>query len=130
MAFITLVSLVFISAVSVLYVAKRWLQVKHALPLPPGPAGVPFLGNVNDMPKPGILECHHWLRHKDRYGPISSVTVLGQTFVTINDLDIAFELLRDRSAIHSSRPSQVFSGDMYVDSKCGHSGGPNFSTLI
>jgi hypothetical protein len=130
MAFITLVGFAFIFAVSVLYVVKRYLQGKHALPLPPGPAGVPFLGNVNDMPKPGILECHHWLQHKERYGPISSVTVLGQTFVIINDPDIAFELLRDRSAIHSSRPSQVFSGDMYVDSKCSHSRGPNLAMLI
>jgi hypothetical protein len=130
MAFITLVGFAFIFAVSVLYVVKRYLQGKHALPLPPGPAGVPFLGNVNDMPKPGILECHHWLQHKERYGPISSVTVLGQTFVIINDPDIAFELLRDRSAIHSSRPSQVFSGDMYVDSKCSHSRGPDLAMLI
>jgi hypothetical protein len=111
------VGIVVVFALSVLYVARRYLQGKDALPLPPGPAGIPFLGNVNDMPKPGILECHHWLQHKDLYGPISSVTVLGQTFVIINDPDIAFELLRDRSAIHSSRPSQVFSGDMYVDSK-------------
>ncbi|KAI4616762.1 hypothetical protein J4E83_006342 [Alternaria metachromatica] len=59
-----------------------------------------------------MLECHHWLRHKDVYGPLSSVTVLGQTFIIINDPEIAFELLRDRSAIHSSRPSQTFSGDM------------------
>jgi hypothetical protein len=71
-----------------------------------------LLGNVNDMPKSGMLECHHWLQHKNVYGPISSVTVLGQTFIIINDSDIAFELLRDRSAIHSSRPSLTFSGDM------------------
>jgi hypothetical protein len=117
-------------AVGILYVVKRYLQGKHALPLPPGPAGVPFLGNVNDMPKPGMLECHHWLQHKDLYGPISSVTVLGQTFVIINDPDIAFELLRDRSAIHSSRPSQVFSGDMYVDPKLGCHREPAVSILI
>ena len=116
MAIITPTNVIFIFTVFILYVAKRYIQGKHALPLPPGPAGIPFLGNVNDMPKPGMLECHHWLKHKYLYGPISSVTILGQTFVIINDPDIAFELLRDRAAIHSSRPSQVFSGDMYVDS--------------
>jgi hypothetical protein len=91
---------------------RRRSQNQYAQPLPPGPKGIPFLGNVNDMPKPGMLECHHWLQHKDLYGPISSLTVLGQTFVIINDPDIAFELLRDRSAIHSSRPGQIFSGQM------------------
>lgn len=97
----------------VLFLILQWAtHSKSGLPLPPGPKGLPVLGNVNDMPKGDILECHHWLKHKDRYGPISSVTVLGQTFVIINDPDIAFELLRDRSAIHSSRPGQIFSGEM------------------
>jgi hypothetical protein len=105
-----IVSMVF--ALGILYVFRRRSQNKYAQPLPPGPKGIPFVGNVNDMPKPGMLECHHWLQHKELYGPISSVTVLGQTFVIINDPDIAFELLRDRSAIHSSRPGQVFSGQM------------------
>jgi hypothetical protein len=99
-------------ALGILYVFRKRSKNQYAQPLPPGPKGVPFLGNVNDMPQPGMLECHHWLQHKDLYGPISSVTVLGQTFVIINDSDIAFELLRDRSAIHSSRPGQVFSGQM------------------
>ncbi|EDU46689.1 O-methylsterigmatocystin oxidoreductase [Pyrenophora tritici-repentis Pt-1C-BFP] len=101
-----------LSVASILYVVYRRFMARHALPLPPGPKGIPILGNVNDMPKPGMLECHHWLQHKDLYGPISSVKVLGQTFVIINDPTIAFELLRDRSAIHSSRPSQIFSGQM------------------
>lgn len=110
---LTLVSLLILTS-GFLYTLRRYLWLKNTLHLPPGPKGVPFLGNVNDMPKPGILECHQWLKHKDLYGPISSVTAMGQTFIIINDPDIAFELLRDRAAIHSSRPGQVFSGDMYV----------------
>ena len=94
------------------YVINRLLKPTHSAPLPPGPKGLPLLGNVNDLPKPGMLECHHWLKHKDLYGPISSVTVLGQTFVIINDAQIALELLRDRSAKHSARPHMVFSSDM------------------
>jgi hypothetical protein len=93
---------------------RRFLRSStHALPLPPGPKGLPFLGNINDLPKPGVLECHHWAKHKDLYGPISSITVLGQTFVIINDADIALELLRDRASINSGRPRMVFSGDMH-----------------
>ncbi|KAJ4289086.1 hypothetical protein N0V90_011428 [Kalmusia sp. IMI 367209] len=97
----------------VAYAIRRLVQGDgNGRPLPPGPKGVPVLGNVNDMPKPGVLECHHWLEHKDLYGPISSVTVLGQTMVIINDPKIVFELLRDRSNIHSSRPHQNFSCDL------------------
>jgi hypothetical protein len=104
-------------AIGIFYVLKWSRRPRNERPLPPGPKGVPILGNVNDMPKPGVLECHHWLQHKDMYGPISSLTVLGQTFIIINDAQIAFELMRDRSAIHSSRPGQVFSGEMYVSYK-------------
>jgi hypothetical protein len=82
--------------------------------LPPGPKGLPLLGNVNDLPKPGMLECHHWAQHKELYGPISSLTVLGQSFIIINDAQLALELLRDRSAAHSARPHMVFSSDMYA----------------
>lgn len=37
-------------------------------PLPPGPKGLPVAGNLNDLPKPGVLEAQHWLKHKDIYG--------------------------------------------------------------
>lgn len=95
------------------FLIQRFLiSKKNGLPLPPGPKGVPLLGNINDLPKPGVLECHHWATFKDKYGPISSITVLGQTFVIINDADLSLELLRDRAAINSERPTQEFSGNM------------------
>ncbi|KAF2851313.1 cytochrome P450 [Plenodomus tracheiphilus IPT5] len=97
----------------VAFVVHRLLHAEHhEHPLPPGPKGLPILGNIQDLPRPDLLECHHWLKHKDIYGPISSITVLGQTFVIINDSNLALELLRDRATIHSGRPKMVFSGDM------------------
>jgi hypothetical protein len=108
-AFVVLVGAAIAYLISYLSRANR-----NGRPLPPGPKGLPLLGNVNDLPKPGMLECHHWLQHKDVYGPISSITVLGQTFIIINDAQLALELLRDRSAAHSARPHMIFSSDMYV----------------
>lgn len=84
-------------------------------PLPPGPRGLPLLGNIKDLPPPGKLESLHWLKHKDVYGPISSVTVLGQTLVFIHDKNIAVELLEKRSAIYSGRPRLKFGFDMSVN---------------
>ncbi|KAF6802915.1 cytochrome p450 oxidoreductase [Colletotrichum musicola] len=81
-------------------------------PLPPGPKGLPLLGNLTDLPKPGELEAHHWIKHKQLYGPISSVTVMGQTIIILNDLELAYELLEKRSVKHSSRPRQIFAGEM------------------
>ncbi|KAH6995360.1 cytochrome P450 [Ilyonectria destructans] len=80
--------------------------------LPPGPKGLPLVGNVFDLPKPGELEAHHWLKHKDIYGPISSITVFGQHLIVINDVKIATELLDKRALKYSDRPTQVFAADM------------------
>ncbi|KAH8696732.1 putative cytochrome P450 oxidoreductase OrdA-like protein [Talaromyces proteolyticus] len=82
------------------------------LPLPPGPKPNLLLGNLNDLPKPGEQEWLHWLKHKDLYGGISSITVMGQPLVILHDVRLAFELLEKRSAKHSSRPKQTFAGEM------------------
>jgi hypothetical protein len=41
---------------------------RNRRPLPPGPKGLPIIGNLNDLPKPGQFEAHHWVKHKDQYG--------------------------------------------------------------
>ncbi|KAI1132575.1 cytochrome P450 [Nemania abortiva] len=81
-------------------------------PLPPGPKGLPLVGNVNELPKPGILVADHWLKHKKLYGPISSITILGQTIIIINDARLAHELFTKRLSRYSSRPKQVFASEM------------------
>lgn len=50
--------------------AWLWLRRREVAraPLPPGPKGLPLVGNLNDLPKPGVLEAHHWLEHKKLYG--------------------------------------------------------------
>ncbi|KAL3462651.1 cytochrome P450 [Aspergillus heterothallicus] len=77
-------------------------------PLPPGPKPLPLIGNVRDMPEPGAPDWLHWLKHKSIYGPISTVSVLGQRLIIVNDAKIALELLEKRSAIYSGRPSLPF----------------------
>ncbi|KAF3910624.1 hypothetical protein ABW21_db0204541 [Orbilia brochopaga] len=104
-----------VSLAIVLWGIKKALSAESKLPLPPGPKGLPIVGNVPDLPPPGVIEWKHWLKHKDLYGPISSVTVFNQTIILIHDLDIAFELLDKRSAKFSSRPFFPFAGEM-----CGY----------
>lgn len=109
-------SLVLVSTIGIAcYLLQRFLfgQNQKRAPLPPGPKGLPLLGNVADLPPPGTPEYTHWLKHKDLYGPISSVTVLGQTLVIINDKSIAFELLDKRSNFCSGRAKMKFA-EMYV----------------
>ncbi|KAI1775377.1 putative cytochrome P450 oxidoreductase OrdA-like protein [Hypoxylon cercidicola] len=101
--------------VTIIYVTSRALGLSKNAgrpPLPPGPKGLPLVGGFNDLPEPGVVESEHWLKHKKLYGPLSSLTTMGQTIVVLNDAKIARELLDKRSAIYSSRPKQVFAGEI------------------
>lgn len=81
-------------------------------PLPPGPKKTFLLGNIRDLPPADTPEWVHWMKHKELYGPISSLSVLGQTIVVISDHKAAFDLLDKRNAIYSERPVMHFAGEM------------------
>ncbi|GCB27763.1 O-methylsterigmatocystin oxidoreductase [Aspergillus awamori] len=102
-------------AFACLILLPLYLLINHqipSLPLPPGPKGKPIIGNLSDLPPPDTPEWQHWLEHKKRYGPITSVTILNQPIIILHDAQIAIELLEKRSLKYSSRPQPVFVGEM------------------
>lgn len=105
-----------VSGLLVIYTLKKLFFDRSTtkLPLPPGPPGLPLVGNISDLPPPGKPEYQHWLEHSDRYGPISSITVLGQTIILIHDKHMALELMEKRASMHSGRPKMKFAFDMFV----------------
>ncbi|KAF3767438.1 putative cytochrome P450 oxidoreductase [Cryphonectria parasitica EP155] len=86
--------------------------LRSNLPLPPGPKPWPLLGNITDLPPEGQIPWRHWLKHKSLYGPISSVTVLGQTLIIIHDREAASELMEKRAVKYSARPTGTFANEM------------------
>ncbi|EIM85912.1 cytochrome P450 [Stereum hirsutum FP-91666 SS1] len=70
--------------------------------LPPGPRPLPIIGNVFDLPTKQVWS--EFAKWTDTYGPIISVSALGQRIVIINSLSIARDLLEKRSNIFSDRP--------------------------
>lgn len=61
--FLTILDFVF-GALGV-YIVKQLLKQRH-LPLPPGPRGYPFIGNMLDMPK--VKESEVFTHWRERYG--------------------------------------------------------------
>jgi hypothetical protein len=113
MAAILILSCVFTALLALLFVrSKTQGTARHTLPLPPGPKGLPLIGNINDLLPQGSQEYLHWLQFKDRYGPLSSITILGQTMIIIHDRDIALELMEKRASKHSGRPHMKFAMEM------------------
>ncbi|KAL3473137.1 cytochrome P450 [Aspergillus californicus] len=83
--------------------------------LPPGPSPLPIVGNLKDFPPDGTPEYQHWLKLKDCYGGISSVTVMGMTLVIIHDKKVAHELLEQTSSKTAGRPTMVMANKL-----CGY----------
>ncbi|KAL7931755.1 cytochrome P450 [Trichoderma chlorosporum] len=76
--------------------------------LPPGPKGLPLVGNILDLPPKGTPNHEHWLSIIDKYGPIASVTVLGQPMIFVTDREAAQEILEKKSQTSSGRPILEF----------------------
>jgi len=79
-------------------------------PLPPGPKGIPILGNALDLPK-----TQEWLTYEKwgkEHGPIVHVDAMGQPIVILNSQKAAVDLLDKRSATYSDRPYLAMGGDL------------------
>lgn len=77
--------------------------------LPPGPKGLPLIGNVFDLPPKGTPDYIHWKSVTDKYGPIASITILGRRLIFIADKQDAHEILEKKCSTSSGRPDFEFS---------------------
>ncbi|EMD33615.1 hypothetical protein CERSUDRAFT_159814 [Gelatoporia subvermispora B] len=75
---------------------------KKAGSLPPGPKGLPIIGNILDIPK--SYEYKTFSAWGDTFGDLVSLRFFGQTIVIINSPQVAFEMLDKKSSIYSDRP--------------------------
>ncbi|KAI0690874.1 cytochrome P450 [Cerioporus squamosus] len=79
----------------------RWKSRTRGRPLPPGPKGLPFFGNVTDLRKGRPWKIFNKLR--SRYGPILYFEAFRQPIVVLGSPDTVLEFLDRRSANTSDR---------------------------
>ncbi|KAK7044456.1 cytochrome p450 [Favolaschia claudopus] len=80
-------------------------------PLPPGPRGLPLVGNLFDVPK--NQDSLWYIEMSRKYdSDIISVNLAGTTVVVLNSRTAATDLLENRSAIYSDRPPFTMLNDL------------------
>jgi len=87
----TVSPLLIILFLAILFVVVRRSLRRKKLPLPPGPPGLPIIGNLFEAPK-----SYPWLQFdkwKRQYGPIFSLKVGADVMIVLGNYQIAHELL-------------------------------------
>ncbi|KAF9030131.1 cytochrome P450, partial [Hymenopellis radicata] len=77
---------------------------------PPGPRGLPIIGNALQIP--ADRQWLKWDEWRREYGDIMQVNVLGQPTVILSSLKCAKDLLETRGNIYADRPSAVMAGEL------------------
>ncbi|KAL5478269.1 hypothetical protein ACEPAI_2453 [Sanghuangporus weigelae] len=85
--------------------------------MPPGPSGIPFIGNRHQMParKP-------WRKFEQLnkiYGPVVSLFFGSTPIIVLGTAQAAWDLLEKRSDKYSSRPRFIMSGEILSDNMRG-----------
>ncbi|TDL29033.1 cytochrome P450 [Rickenella mellea] len=111
-------TMLFVVDATVLILSVIWLRLwrrsrrrnPHGCPLPPGPKGIPIIGNVFDMPKSDeALAILNWGK---KYGDMIYVEIMGKPMLFLNSYNDAVELLEKRSLWYSDRPTWPMSGEL------------------
>ncbi|KAF8314250.1 cytochrome P450 [Clavulina sp. PMI_390] len=69
--------------------------------LPPGPRGIPWIGQAFQIP---MLHSHLYFTELQKtYGDVFTLTAMGQKLIILNSYEAAFELLGKHGAIHCNR---------------------------
>ncbi|KAF9012110.1 cytochrome P450 [Hymenopellis radicata] len=91
-------------------IVGRYLTKRPKFPLPPGPPGLPLLGNLFDLPTK--FDWKTYGQWADTYGPLVSASAFGTHIVSVNTVKKANEILERRNAVYSSRPHVPMAVDL------------------
>jgi len=85
-----------------------WLKSrssKQRLPLPPGPRGLPLIGN--SLQTPAVNPWEKYKEWSDEFGPVMTLSLGSTTTIILSSHQVANDLMEKKSTIYSSRPQLV-----------------------
>ncbi|KAG9043861.1 hypothetical protein FS837_009052 [Tulasnella sp. UAMH 9824] len=94
----------------VLLILDRRRRSRQVLHYPPGPRGLPLIGNLLDMPQTRFSLT--WSKFGEKYGPLTWLTIPGQGFLIINSVDAAKDLLEKQPLIFIDRPRFTMTNEL------------------
>ncbi|KAF9462161.1 cytochrome P450 [Collybia nuda] len=89
---------------------QQRIRAPHGTTLPPGPKGLPIVGNLFQIPRE-----RSWLTYADwssTLGDVLYMEVLNNPLVILNSSKAATELLEKRSVNYADRPSLVMANEL------------------
>ncbi|KAF5372636.1 hypothetical protein D9758_005285 [Tetrapyrgos nigripes] len=95
------------------YVARRLLELRKGK-LPPGPRGLPIIGNLLQLKLDAWLPFTEW---KHKYGPLVYISVGSQGILILNSHKAASDLLDQRAHIYNNRPRFIVAGEYLTGGK-------------
>ena len=100
-----------LALLTIICLAGLYFKNRRKLPLPPGPKGLPFIGNLLDLsPKNAHAKYYEWSK---KHGDVISLALPGTTILVVNSAEAAKKLLDKQAATCSDRPSLPFA-ELYV----------------
>ncbi|KAI0089003.1 cytochrome P450 [Irpex rosettiformis] len=106
------------------YLLVKLLRKQARGSSPPGPRGLPFVGNAYQIPSDRQwLKFDEWIQE---YGDVVQVNIMSQPTVILGSVKAATELLDYRGLIYSDRPPAVMAGELVGWNRgLGYSPGPH-----
>jgi len=87
---------------SLVLISLYYLSRKPKGKMPPGPKGLPLIGNIHQLSDENWLQFTEW---KWKYGPIVRLNLGGTNTIVLNTHKVASDILDRRAQIYSDRMS-------------------------
>ncbi|KAJ7644817.1 cytochrome P450 [Roridomyces roridus] len=102
-----------LTALLAIICCHRYLRRRSTgTPFPPGPPGLPILGNLLHLPSPTQHPWFKFTEWKDVFGDIVYLHGLGNSIVVLNSLDATTDLLSKHGHLYAERPVFTMVGEL------------------